>query len=532
MKTFLKGLALLAAVTSVIWIAVMWRWQATQRDVDAMDLLAYLVALPLVVFGLLLALRWAVKGALAKEAALSAALATTGVAGESTGGGAPAPDGPEPEHRTLAWPVIDAWVSSAAGNNAADILDAAKAGKPRPVPDKTLRNRQGMPVTCARVDGLDTGHVRRAWERWARQGAMSPADGGVGNAGTSGGSGHDGDDNGEMARHTSPEHVWRALAALDDLLPRAVIKAEEWASGLPKDVRQAVQVRVLPSWPTGWSGAEVAGANHWLQRQLRSLVPAQHMDTALGGIASQHWTIQAIPLQSGPQAWQFADHLLMSLEQQRCDDLVLLLACHSDLSDASVRAFEDRDRLYDTDTQPRGCMPGEGAAALLLGRAGHDPAQAPGDVTGKPIDAARNEVVAWLHRPRSVRRDVSIEAAAKVSSEVTLRLARQAIDAARIAAADVGGLCCDSDQHSPRSTELLGTTIELLPDLDVGEDVRLLGVTVGYAAQTGALWAVAGAIEQAKVTRRPALALSMADEHWRMAAVVRPSVPGDLGVSP
>jgi hypothetical protein len=82
-------------------------------------------------------------------------------------------------------------------------------------------------------------------------------------------------------------------------------------------------------------------------------------------------------------------------------------------------------------------------------------------------------------------------------------------------------LCSDADRHSPRATELFGTTIELLPELDPIEDMRLLGVVQGHASHTGALWAVAGAALQAREAQRPALALSLADPHWRMAMVVR-----------
>ena len=122
---------------------------------------------------------------------------------------------------------------------------------------------------------------------------------------------------------------------------------------------------------------------------------------------------------------------------------------------------------------------------------------------------------------------MSIDAPGRTSAEVARQAVADAIAVAGMDAAEVAALCSDADRHSPRATELFGTTIELLPGLDPVEDIRLLGVVQGHASQTGALWAVAGAALQACEAERPALALSLADAHWRMAMVVRhaPAMP-------
>jgi hypothetical protein len=231
----------------------------------------------------------------------------------------------------------------------------------------------------------------------------------------------------------------------------------------------------------------------------------------LGGeaVEPERWAIQALPVGGGALAWQHAHRLLLALERERSDDLVMLLACHSDVSEAAVDALERSGTLFDADSHPRGQMPGEGAAVLLLARS-------------QPSEPdAERDAIAWVHRPAYARRDKSIDAPGRTSAGTARQVAADALAFAGIEAAAIAAVCSDADRHSPRATELFGTTIELMPDLDPTEDLRLLGVVQGHAGETGALWAVAGAAMQARNAERPALALSLADPHWRMGLVVR-----------
>ena len=65
MTSFIKGVALLVAVACVVWVAVLWRWETTRRAMAVDDIVIYLGLLPLVVFGFVLALRWAWRSATA-----------------------------------------------------------------------------------------------------------------------------------------------------------------------------------------------------------------------------------------------------------------------------------------------------------------------------------------------------------------------------------------------------------------------------------------------------------------------------------
>jgi hypothetical protein len=472
MKTFLKALALLAVVTCVVWIAVLWHWQATHRDMSADDLIVYLIALPLVAFALVAALRWAVRAALARQAAAAVPV----VAGSSASGDADAPQTAESRERLLVWPLLGAWVVGPAGEDVGALLEAARAGKPGPTPDKALRNGKGLPVMCARAAAVDTSPLDKAWQEWAQRQGATPL-------------------------QAPQPQVVRALAALRASLASAGEGVLEWWRAVPEERRPAARVRVLAAWPEGWTEQDRAWAEAWLRGSL----------SELGGdaLSDEHRLLQQLPACSGPQAWQQVDRLLLALEREQCDDVALLLACHSEVSEPAVDAMEGSGRLFCADSHPKGLMPGEGAAAVLLARCGSE----------EP--AAQRDAMAWLHRPACVRRDKSVDAPGRTSAETARQAVADAIAVAGIGAAEVAALCSDADRHSPRATELFGTTIELLPELDPIEDMRLLGVVQGHASHTGALWAVAGAALQAREAQRPALALSLADPHWRMAMVVR-----------
>ena len=124
-----------------------------------------------------------------------------------------------------------------------------------------------------------------------------------------------------------------------------------------------------------------------------------------------------------------------------------------------------------------------------------------------------------------MRRDKSIEAAGKVSSELLQQACTQAIAVARLEAGDLKTLVCDADQHSQRSTELFGTTLALLPDLDPTEDMRVLGTVTGHTGAAGTLAVIAAAAAQARSLEAPCAALSLADPFFRLALVARPDAP-------
>ena len=102
---------------------------------------------------------------------------------------------------------------------------------------------------------------------------------------------------------------------------------------------------------------------------------------------------------------------------------------------------------------------------------------------------------------------------------------RQALQAGAIAADAVAAVICDADAHTPRATELFGTTLKALPHLDPAEQMCRLG-TIAAHGSAGALLVVAAAAARVTTDGQPCLALSLGDSHWRLALLLRPVPAG------
>ncbi len=511
MTRLLKFAALFVAIACLTWIVVITRWRGNGHAVDAGDLVLWLGVLPVVLFLLALAARWAVRGALAAQAArdtAAAAAASTAAAGSGPGGAAGAGAAPQApgvaDASSTPWRLLHAGVHVAAGTDAASLLAALEAGAPRPKPDARLRDRDGLPVMSARIEALGTGPVEEALV--ALRDAMSPdavdaetlptIDASVATA--------------LAIERRVATRVVRALAALSPLLDECA----------PMLAQAPGTVRVLAAWPEDWDDAACALAQRWLDARL---VPAQ---PSPGATAAPRWLLQA-QRRAGAELLDAAARLLDPLQREGRADPVVLVACHSDLDDAALRRLESSQRLFHSARQPRVPMPGEGAALLVLSAATAHPATArTGDAHGaENADAhapASLPVMALVHRAATARRAADIDAPGRVVADDTRALASRALAQAGAAPGSVASLACDADQHTARATELFAVTLDLLPDLDAADDLRLAGTLCGRLGPAAPLVAVALAAARAADSKRPALALSLADAHWRAASLLLP----------
>jgi hypothetical protein len=476
MKSLLKGVALFVALTCVVWIAVLWRWRATQRDMDAGDIVLYLGLLPIALFGLALAVRWAVGGALAKQDAKLAAAPP-----EASGAAAPAQAAAD-ARPVLAWHLLGAWVNVAGGASVGELLAAIEAGKPRPKPDATLRDDDGLPVMSARVAELDTAAVDADL---ARAAALALPD---------------------AARPVPPARAVRALACLAAPLQEFAQAVNDWAPHLAAvddahPQREPRFARVLAAWPADWDDATCLAAQDWISARL--------CEPTADTLTRAQWSIRGQRM-TGAELLAAGERVLDALQRQGRDDPVALLACHCDLDAAGIRALARDQQLFHLERRPKAPMPGEGAALLAL--------------SAKPWPAGS---VAGGERlrfdsPAIVRRSQSIDTPGRTASDDATRLVAHSLATARLAGDAIAKLACDADQHTPRATELFAVTLALLPGLDATEDLRLAGTICGRLGPAAPLVTLAMAAQQAADAGRPAVALSLGDTHWRMAAIVRP----------
>ena len=483
MRQWFKGLALLVAITCLVWVGVLWYWQSTNRDMSPEDIVLYLGLLPLIVFGLVLLARWALRAAVVSAAAKEAA------AQAPTASSAPATQGSGQQERHAPVKLLASGLSCAVGQSAREVAGALADGAPRPAPDKVLRDDEGLPVLCARMASLDPAALQQEWDAVCEQVAATH-------------------------QSTQPmvvdDAVRRALAALHAPLQQCLAQLAAWSDqfALPDADASAsasavapAGLRVLMAWPAHWTPAELDVAQAWVKQSLRQATADWLAPTQLRWMA---------PTQGGGVAlWLDADRALRAAQREDLREVVVLLTCQSDLSDARIAQLQREATLF-THASPKAGVAAESAVALAL--AGESWPDLP--------DAATPPLL--LHRAAVVQRDKSIDAAGRVNAQCAEQAVQQALAAAELALADVSALVSDADQHSPRGAELFSVLVSQLAHLDAAEDALVAGTLWGRTGPTAPLMLVALAAHRAEMNQQPCLALSVDDSVARMALVLRP----------
>jgi hypothetical protein len=489
MSKILKTLLIVVLVTLSTWVAVLWHWETTKRDMSVNDIALYLAVLPLMLVAIAFALRWAWRAAAAAAVPAPAGSAASGEAAAPT---APATVADTRRHATVK--LLATHVCSPCGHTPAELVSAAKDGKPRPAPFDELRGEDGMPVVCARINDIEPDAIRDVVAPAMPSVRLQQA---------------------AWQEAAVEAHVWRALAALDAPLGTTLDDLHSWpafetpAPGLPADStplqardRAHAAVRVLAAWPPSWSDFEQAVATAWLRLRVTS--------EGTTGIPASRFVFDAAA-RSGEELWVEADRLMEALARDDRNDVVLLASCDSAIADAAVNRLCDDGRLFSVDRRPQGIMPGEAAAVLAI---------APASWPARSDDA---EPPVELHRPAVQRRDRSIEAGGRVNGVCLKHTVEHALQAARLDAQAVSTLVCDADQHTARTTELFDATLELLPHLTPTDDMRLLGVVTAHTGNVSPLLAVAAGAEEARTAGKPVVAVALGDPFIRLALVARPA---------
>lgn len=506
MSTIFKGLALFVLIAAVTWVAVLWHWDSSRRDVDGVDIALYLGLLPLAGFALVQLLK---AGWRASQTDVPGAASSLVAAG---GQASPAQEtGARELERRLAVSCHTAYLHLSGNSTAAELQAALHEGKLRPKLDATLRQGDGRPVMCARVGGLDTVALKQE----AR--ALSPPVRTTEPSGDASG------------KHLAlPEAAWRALALLGEPMSRAVPAlydtwptmfegsekaphdpGHRYAEGeatapevgsvpAPLTGKAEPGLHILLALPQNCEGPACAVAEAWL------LAQCQHW-----GIDAQRLVIQVIAVKQAGELWREVDGVLLAQHRQQRADVLIVVAAHSDLDADTIARLESEGRLYSPEVRPRGLMPGEGAAVLVLA----PPILSPAPAAPEPP---------LLHRTSVALRSKSIDSPGRPGHAELLGACEQALLVAGVEASHLSAVASDADQHSARAGELFATVLALAPQLDAGEDVTVAGAALGHTGAVGSLVAIALAQAAVAVSSKPALAISSADPVSRLTWVVRP----------
>jgi hypothetical protein len=335
-----------------------------------------------------------------------------------------------------------------------------------------------------------------------------------------------------LLRALQPQHpqlevspqLRRALALLRGPLAAGIAGLAPWADALGTAAPRAAagntaaaptalaksSVGVLAAWPAGLNVLETAVAQRWLIEQCQQAGEGLVAPERWAAVAANSAAADAAP--SGPGLWLQADAWFERQRREQRQDPLLLLATHSDIAAEPLERLQASGGLLSTQ-RPKGTIPGEAAAVLLLAPASW------------PADPQADEPRPHLHRAALAQRDKSIDAPGRQSHALMPQLVTQALAAAQLTRDDIGALANDADQHTARGAELFAAMLAELPHLDATEDMRMIGQLCGNIGACATLMTAAMAAQQALMAGKPCLALCLHDTHWRAALVARPAAP-------
>jgi hypothetical protein len=454
-RPWLVNTVVAVAVFAGCWTASLLYWRAAGSTPSGMVIGQLLLGLPAAI---MLAL-WLGKKALpagSDAAAVPSAAAPAGAV--------------ETAHQRGPLPAIAAGaVRLRGGDSAAELAENLRSNGAPCELDSELTDDAGYPILSGRVEFADPASAREVMTPWLAQRGM--------------------------AELSFSEEQWRALslggAVVAELTQHALshpLLPDYLAAAHPeRDGIALPALELKPVLPAGWQAGQRQATADWF----------------LHLVEQQGWPAQR--LQLSPTFDSAAFSLVDALAHP--PGLTLLMACESHIGDDSVRDWSERGLLF-TGRTPRGLVPGEGAAGLLL-------------ADGEQAALLAKESQATLHGACDGQRSASADARGNINSELLAGLGKQALNAGQSEPDAVTALCADADLRPTRMGELMGMASTVLPQLDLATQMMSVGTCCGSAGAVGPLAALALAQHEVLANGGQVMCVSNSDSHYRCALLVR-----------
>ncbi|WP_159098863.1 hypothetical protein [Aquabacterium olei] len=493
-------------IAAVIWLFSIWQWQTTDATVADRDIVMQLLVLPVM---LTVALWLTLRGVqrLRKSPAPAADRAAPTVSLDEQ-------PGSEAALRAATTWLLASAVSLRAGSDADAAWATLQSNPPRPGPDATLFDLDGMPVFAARVEQVDEllasepdavlSHpdgraasvaVQRAWV--LMQSVLPPLLDAVSRLipdETHGGSSREPED--DAAAPSMRAHLSGVAAP---------VSAQHLA--IQEARRPTLTVRL--ALPARWSVEDQALFVQALRGQCGVLLDWAEATHA----RALRW--QTTPPESVDAVWHEVDQTLARWHRDPAPELLLMLAVDSAIDADEIDGLQARGELFTAHHQ-QGRIPGEGAAGLLLAS------------PMWPQPGALDVPAILLGRPLLARRDKSADAVGRAST-ATLQALLEAAATRSPAPADAPPVVvADADHRGSRAAELFESVQDALPAVDAATGVVRLGEVCGDlgAARGVATIALAhAALRQQASPDATTYAVLMQDSHERVVVPLRHAPP-------
>ena len=458
-RSFLRPLTIVVATFGVIWAITIMDWRASNRVPNSVDVVLYMVALPIALLVAYALLRVSIDAI--KRRAKPAAAATPTDAETSAD---------EPADPALAYrvAVLDSGVMFAAGDTASALIDAAK-GKQRATLHPQWRDASDAQVFAAPVEAIDLAAIddtlpdtMQAWPEAHRRALWLSE---------------------TLASKMLTEHFDRLLAA------------QKPAESARAPATPATVLRLEWLLPARWSDNERQAAHAWLAGRF----------TAQGWPAPQ---LQVAPraVDSGLAALKRLDELNVQFNRHPDSAHCLLLASDSHMDTSTIAQWDAAHQLHGA-KYPEGRVPGEGASAVLLGAYRENS----GDES------------MLLHRMVSAQRAKPIDAPGKAQDEIVRESLEQALSRAPdVSPQSLMHVVSDTDMRPSRYAEALQIAEYAAPENEASAALLPLACANGDCGAAIALATVAAAAALAVQSQQPCIVLSHHHASARGVILVSP----------
>jgi len=376
------------------------------------------------------------------------------------------------ERRSPAAAVSLAIIASALrtphGASAAELDASLAANKVDADLDRTLVDDDGLPVMSARCAQAIDELVREEIADW-------------------------------LAAHATPaprltDEQWRALVLATAVLRELAGHAA--ANLLPHD-GAAPLLQLAPLLPDDWQPEQRQAASMWCRQVLvQSGWPMAQV--AVVAPESPPAFIARVAREAPTSATTFTTPVA-----------TILLACASSIGQETVDRWSADGTLF-TSHHPRGRIPGEGAAGLLLAPA----------LDGAGLAHISLEVEARDPAPPSQKR---------LSPGQLNTLAERLLRGAAVAPADIAMIVADTGADTLQVLELMAFGSASAPHLDHASDIVRVGPACGACGAVPFVAALAVAAHAALERAAPLLCVANDNPAWRALALVRPIPPSQDG---
>lgn len=312
LRKILKGISLIILMVTLVWLAVISRWLIINRVPNTLDILLYLIGLPLLLLFTYVAVNKTAR--VVKERLISKDEPTLTSSSSE----------PE-EDPTLSWtlPFIALDFILPQGESADELIAACKESK-RPTPHESLQDNQYNPAFIADIKNIDIQSIEESLPSDAKP---------------------------------WPDAYKRNLLLAEKLVIRLLDKHLDKLRLKPIDDATATQTPLLQiDWllPHHWATSHCVAAEVWLAQQL----------------SAHSWSSPEIQLRSRTISAKSnilmeVDELNLAYHKETLQLPRLLLVSDSSVDKETISAWDNKHMLYRPNT-PEGLVPGEGAAGLLV----------------------------------------------------------------------------------------------------------------------------------------------------------------------